>query len=82
MSFSLSLPLRIPEFHVQIVSGFLSLTCSLMRDCRMHLSEYHNSANIINYIRTALAFVIIVMNLLISTFDSSPFRYYNVDLSL
>lgn len=64
----------------QVVSGFLSLSFSLMRDCRLHLVEYHNSADIINYIRTGLAFVITFLNLLVSAFDSSIFKYNVVDV--
>lgn len=64
----------------QVFSGFLSLSFSLLRDCRLHLVEYHNSANIINYIRTGIAFVITVLNLLISAFDSSIFKYNIIDV--
>lgn len=64
----------------QVFSGFLSLTFSLMRDCRLHLVEYHNSADIINYVRTGIAFIITVLNLLISAFGSSIFKYNDVDL--
>lgn len=53
---------------------------SLLRDCRLHLLEYHDSANLINYIRTILSFVITVANLLISAFDTSLIHYTEIDL--
>ncbi|XP_013107119.1 ninjurin-1 isoform X3 [Stomoxys calcitrans] len=55
---------------LQILSGILSLSLSLMRDCRMHLPQFHESANFINHIRTGFAFIVTMINLFISAFDS------------
>ncbi|XP_065354674.1 ninjurin-1-like isoform X1 [Calliphora vicina] len=55
---------------LQILSGVLSLSLSLMRDCRMHKPEFHQSANMINHIRTGFAFFVTMINLFISAFDS------------
>ncbi|XP_005188341.1 ninjurin-1 isoform X2 [Musca domestica] len=55
---------------LQILSGVLSLSLSLMRDCRMHMPEFHQSANFINHIRTGFAFIVTMINLFISAFDS------------
>ncbi|KAL5276460.1 hypothetical protein ACFFRR_001968 [Megaselia abdita] len=55
---------------LQVVSGILSLSLSLMRDCRLHLKEYQMSANIINNIRTGMAIFTTMLNLFISAFDS------------
>lgn len=55
--------------------GILSLSLTLMRDCRLHLKEYHPSANALNYLTTSCAFFITVLNLLISVFDPSIARY-------
>lgn len=41
-----------------------------MRDCRMHMPEFHQSANMINHIRTGFAFFVTMINLFISAFDS------------
>uniref|UniRef100_A0A1A9VET6 Ninjurin a n=1 Tax=Glossina austeni TaxID=7395 RepID=A0A1A9VET6_GLOAU len=55
---------------LQILSGILSLSLSLMRDRRMHKPEFHQSANVINHIRTGFAFFVTMLNLFISAFDS------------
>ncbi|CAD7093043.1 unnamed protein product [Hermetia illucens] len=55
---------------LQVLSGLLSLSLSLLRDCRLHLPEYHRSANLMNHLRTALAFLTIMVNLFISAFDT------------
>ncbi|XP_073847829.1 ninjurin C isoform X2 [Musca autumnalis] len=55
---------------LQILSGVLSLSLSLMRDCRMDMPEFHQSANFINHIRTGFAFIVTMINLFISAFDS------------
>lgn len=46
-----------------------------MRDCRLHLKEYHYSANALNYLTIACSFLITVLNLMISVFDPSVARY-------
>ncbi|XP_017112184.1 ninjurin-1 isoform X4 [Drosophila gunungcola] len=55
---------------LQVLSGVLSLSLSLMRDCRLHQPEFHQSANIINHVRTGFAFFTTMINLFISAFDS------------
>ncbi|EAA01466.4 AGAP002124-PA [Anopheles gambiae str. PEST] len=45
---------------LQVIMGVLNLSLSLMRDCRLHLPEYHRSANVINYIMlVGILFVVI-----------------------
>ncbi|XP_055903620.1 ninjurin-1 isoform X3 [Eupeodes corollae] len=58
------------SIFLQILSGALSLSLSLLRDCRLHKAEFHSSANIINHVRTAFAFLTAMINLFISAFDS------------
>jgi hypothetical protein len=53
----------------QILMGVLFLSLNLMRDCRLHLHEYHTSAVIINYITVGFSVVVTTLNLLISAFD-------------
>jgi len=53
----------------QILMGILFLTLNLMRDCRLHLQEYHTSAIIINYVTVGFSVVVSTLNLLISAFD-------------
>ncbi|XP_016960907.1 ninjurin-1 isoform X2 [Drosophila biarmipes] len=55
---------------LQVVSGVLSLSLSLLRDCRLHQPEFYQSANIINHIRTGFAFLTTMINLFISAFDN------------
>ncbi|XP_036672601.1 ninjurin-1 isoform X1 [Drosophila suzukii] len=55
---------------MQVLSGVLSLSLSLLRDCRLHQPEFHQSANIINHIRTGFAFFTTMINLFISAFDN------------
>ncbi|XP_055311196.1 ninjurin-2 isoform X2 [Sitodiplosis mosellana] len=54
---------------MQVFSGVLNLSLSLMRDCRLHLIKFNNSANAINYLRSFLAFFIVFTNILVSAFD-------------
>ncbi|XP_044265198.1 ninjurin-1 isoform X2 [Tribolium madens] len=60
---------------LQVLVGLLCLTLHLMRDCRLHLADYHYSANFLNHITTIFAFVITVLNLLISCFDPTIAKY-------
>jgi hypothetical protein len=53
----------------QILMGILCLSLNLMRDCRLHLHEYHTSAVIINYVTVGFSVVVSTLNLLISAFD-------------
>uniref|UniRef100_A0A182T0B6 Ninjurin-2 n=1 Tax=Anopheles maculatus TaxID=74869 RepID=A0A182T0B6_9DIPT len=46
---------------LQVIMGVLNLSLSLMRDCRLHLPEYHRSANVINYIVTGAAVLVAMM---------------------
>lgn len=50
-----------------------------MRDCRLHLIEYHDSAHLINYIKTGLAFTTTIMNIFISIFDTNIPQFKNID---
>lgn len=47
----------------------------MLRDCRLHLESYHSTANLFNITTTILAFVITVLNLLISCFDPTIAKY-------
>jgi len=53
----------------QILMGILCLSLNLLRDCRLHLHEYHVSAVIINYVNMGFSVVVSTLNLLISAFD-------------
>lgn len=55
--------------------GVLCLSLHLLRDCRLHLESYHQTANILNLTTTILAFVITVLNLMISCFDPTVAKY-------
>ncbi|XP_065081785.1 ninjurin-1 isoform X3 [Ochlerotatus camptorhynchus] len=60
---------------LQVAMGILNLTLSMLHDCRLHLPEYHRSANAINYIVTATAFLVTMLNLMISAFDPMVLKY-------
>ncbi|XP_068894447.1 ninjurin-1 isoform X2 [Tenebrio molitor] len=60
---------------LQVAVGLLCLSLHLLRDCRLHLKDYHSSANLLNHITTIFAFVITVLNLVISCFDPTVARY-------
>lgn len=49
----------------------MDLTCTLMRDRRLHLREYHWSAHLLNSLGTVLALLISLLNLFISALDPS-----------
>jgi hypothetical protein len=53
----------------QVLMGALFLSLNLMRDCRLHLHEYHTSALVINYVTMGFSVVVSTLNLLISAFD-------------
>lgn len=63
----------------QISSGFLNLTLSLLRDCRLHLEEYHKSAYYIGTATSTAAFLVTILNLIISAFDPTILRYVDID---
>ncbi|XP_031329352.1 ninjurin-2 isoform X5 [Photinus pyralis] len=73
--YTLMLSLIIVSIVLQVVVAIVSLSFSMMRDCRLHLEEYHYSANMLNYLTTTCSFLITVLNLLISIFDPSVARY-------
>ncbi|XP_022911005.2 ninjurin-2 isoform X3 [Onthophagus taurus] len=73
--YHLMLGLIITSIILQATVGFLCLSLLLMRDCRLHLEEFHTSAVILNHFTTACAFVITVLNLVISCFDPTIARY-------
>lgn len=54
----------------KVSSGVLSLSLSLLRDCRLHRPELHKSANFINSLRVTIACAITVVNVFITAFDS------------
>jgi hypothetical protein len=41
----------------------------MMRDCRLHLTEYRFSALALNYINLGSVFAITVLNILVAAFD-------------
>ncbi|XP_038121029.1 ninjurin-1 isoform X4 [Culex quinquefasciatus] len=73
--YTLMLTLISISIILQVTMGALNLSLSLLRDCRLHIEEYHRSANIINYIVTGGAFLVAMINLLISAFDPKVLRY-------
>ncbi|XP_066263135.1 ninjurin-1-like isoform X2 [Euwallacea similis] len=73
--YSLMLTLISISIVLQVLVGLLCLTLHLLSDCRLHLKSYHAMANALNYLNTICAFVITVLNLLISCFDPTIARY-------
>jgi hypothetical protein len=59
--------------------GFVLLSLNLLHDCRFHLPRHKVTAQNINYGTTATAFVVTVLNVLVSAFDSSLARYLEFD---
>lgn len=59
----------------KILIGLLCLTLHLLSDCRLHMKSYHAMAHFLNYMATTAAFVITVLNLVISCFDPTIARY-------
>ncbi|EAT45325.1 AAEL003398-PA, partial [Aedes aegypti] len=58
--YTLMLTLISISIILQVTMGVLNLSLSLLRDCRLHLPEYHLSANVINYILVVgILFVVI-----------------------
>ncbi|XP_030371071.1 ninjurin-2 isoform X1 [Scaptodrosophila lebanonensis] len=68
--YTLMLTLISLSIVLQILSGILSLSLSLFRDCRLDQPEFHQSANALNHVRTAFAFFTTMINVFISAFDS------------
>nr|XP_029736151.1 ninjurin-1-like isoform X2 [Aedes albopictus] len=73
--YTLMLTLISISIILQVTMGVLNLSLSLLRDCRLHLPEYHQSANVINYIVTGAAFMVTMLNLMISAFDPMVLKY-------
>ncbi|XP_053614303.1 ninjurin-2 isoform X3 [Plodia interpunctella] len=67
---------------LQVAMGFVLLTLNLLRDCRFHQPRHRSSALNINYATTASAFVVTVLNVLVSAFDSSLARYLELDYTV
>ncbi|KAK3857303.1 hypothetical protein Pcinc_036423, partial [Petrolisthes cinctipes] len=57
---------------LQLMIGLLSLSLSMLRDCRLHLSDYHNSANIISHVNLIATFIIAAVNIIINGFGILP----------
>ena len=67
---------------LQVLVGILLLSLNFMRDCKLHLLEYKNSATYINYFTTGVSIAITAINLLISAFDPSLARFTSsIDLN-
>ncbi|XP_068620550.1 ninjurin-2-like [Battus philenor] len=64
---------------LQVAMGFVLLTLNLLRDCRFHEPRHRSSALTINYATTGVAFIVTVLNVLVSAFDSSLARYLEFD---
>ncbi|XP_017779636.1 PREDICTED: ninjurin-2-like isoform X2 [Nicrophorus vespilloides] len=73
--YTLMLTLIIISIVLQVAVGVLCLTLNLLRDCRLHIEDYHSSAQWLNYFTTTCAFFITVLNLLISCFDPTIAKY-------
>ncbi|XP_045777578.1 ninjurin-2 isoform X3 [Maniola jurtina] len=64
---------------LQVAMGLVLLTLNLLRDCKFHEPQHRTSALNINYGTTATAFLVTVLNILVSAFDSSLARYLELD---
>lgn len=66
----------------QVFSGVLNLSMSLMRDCRLQSRKFNKSANIINFLRSFLAFFIVFSNVMVSAFDPTirPDPFSNLEV--
>ncbi|XP_065166761.1 ninjurin-2-like isoform X4 [Atheta coriaria] len=73
--YTLMLTLIIVSIVLQVLVGLLSLSLNLLRDCRLHLEDFHASAVCLNYFTMFCAFAITVLNLLISCFDPTIAKY-------
>ncbi|XP_028041597.1 ninjurin-2 isoform X6 [Bombyx mandarina] len=65
------------EFYTLLVV-LISISI-VLQDCRFHLPRHRASALSINYGTTATAFVVTVLNVLVSAFDSSLAKYLEFD---
>ncbi|KAK8391072.1 hypothetical protein O3P69_017015 [Scylla paramamosain] len=57
---------------LQLLVGILSLSLSFLRDCRLHLKDYHTSANVLSHINLVSVFVIASLNVIINGFGVFP----------
>lgn len=57
---------------MQLVVGLLSVSLSMLRDCRLHLPHYRISATVINNLNVILVYVITVLNVIITGFGILP----------
>ncbi|XP_047997239.1 ninjurin-2 isoform X4 [Leguminivora glycinivorella] len=67
---------------LQVAMGLVLLSLNLLRDCRFHEPRHRVSAHRVNYATTASAFVVTVLNVLVSAFDSSLARYLEIDYAI
>uniref|UniRef100_A0A1B0CCH4 Uncharacterized protein n=1 Tax=Lutzomyia longipalpis TaxID=7200 RepID=A0A1B0CCH4_LUTLO len=49
------------KYILQVGMGALSLSFNLLRDCKLHMPDYHKSANYINHLATCIAFIVTVL---------------------
>lgn len=75
--YKLMLMLIITSIILQVSMGVLNLTLRLLRDCRLHLTEYHRSADAMNHIATTAAIFVTLINLLISAFDPTAAKTFH-----
>ncbi|KAK7600905.1 hypothetical protein V9T40_008346 [Parthenolecanium corni] len=54
---------------LQVFMGLLFLSLNMLRDLRLHLVEYKKSANLLNHIELACAFIVTTLNIIIGGFD-------------
>ncbi|XP_050695446.1 ninjurin-1-like isoform X2 [Eriocheir sinensis] len=72
--YTVMLVLIISSLVLQLMVGILSLSLSMLRDCRLHMIDYHRSANIISHVNLASVFVIASLNIIINGFGIFPSR--------
>ncbi|EEB19492.1 Ninjurin-2, putative [Pediculus humanus corporis] len=84
--YTLMLGLITTSLILQVLIGILLLSLNFMRDCKLHLLEYKNSATYINYFTTGvivgILFLVIggldvsvaVLNLILSRLDVEEFK--------
>ncbi|KAK8736227.1 hypothetical protein OTU49_004880 [Cherax quadricarinatus] len=70
--YAVMLGLIITSLVLQVMVGLLSLSLSMFRDCKLHLTSYHTSANAISYFNVGAVFVITSLNIIINSFGLRP----------
>lgn len=73
--YTLMLSLIIISIVLQVILGLLCLSLNLLRDIKLHLREYHFSADLINHITTGFSIAITALNLMISGLDPTVAKY-------